>query len=58
MGNGLGERFEKSNLENWSMSIMWSANGERGKVKRKVKDKVKDKDKVEGEVKENEFSRL
>jgi len=40
------------------MSIMWSANGERGKVKRKVKDKVKDKDKVEGEVKENEFSRL
>lgn len=38
------------------MSIMWSANGERGKVKRKVKAKVKDK--VEGEVKEDEFSRL
>jgi hypothetical protein len=33
---------------------MWSANGERGKVKRKVKAKVK----VEGEVKEDEFSRL
>jgi hypothetical protein len=56
MGNGLGERFEKLNLENWSMSIMWSANGEREKVKRKVE--VKAKVKGEGEVKEDEFSRL
>jgi len=40
------------------MSIMWSANGERGKVKRKVEVKAKAKVKVEGEVKENEFSRL
>jgi LEA14-like dessication related protein len=52
MERGLAEPFEKSSLENWSISITWKVNGERAKVRIKVKVKVKI------EVEEDEVSRL